>query len=406
MTTTSVWPFREWLVASIAGLVGAQVVVGIGEALSYRATVAAAYKSESALRSSAAGAIATGFHYWASAALLLITMALLLEMVWNEGYREVARWYGALGCTIAAFVFQVTGNLLPMDRHGAQTAVVEAGIAGRAPLLGHAVSLFMLRGNSVSDSTLGLWWAAHAYILPACVLIATSMLVRRKAARLWVFAVAPIAVLIVAILVHAPLGSAATPLDFDQYNARVSWYTWPLHAMLGAFGRVSANLAWVGSIGIPTLITLGLVFLPWIGKRAPIKLIRGLVLLTTASFLLVGGIFGGPVAALTGNRDPAVQVVASGSRVKSTDPKVLALVQQGRQAFNSVGCTDCHGKDATKGDGGPALTSDYLIHTDPTWFEQLIRNPKSVNPSATMPPFPNLAQAQVQAIATFLSQPP
>jgi mono/diheme cytochrome c family protein len=156
---------------------------------------------------------------------------------------------------------------------------------------------------------------------------------------------------------------------------------------------------------MPSLIALGLVLLPWAGKRVSLAVVRGLTGLTIAAFLLVGGLFGGPVAALTGNRDPAIEAVGSGSTTRSTNPKVLALVDQGRQVFNSVGCTDCHGQNGAKGDSGPDLTHDYQKHGDPGWYVGLIRSPKSVNPSATMPGFPNLSQAQLQAIGTFLSQP-
>ena len=405
MNQTSPKPLREWLVASIVGLVGVQFVVGLGETVYYHPRASEAYASETSLRASTFGAFGAAFHYWASAALLLVTFALLVEMLWNEGYLDIRRWFGAIGSAIVAFVFQITGNLLPMDRHGVQTAVVESGIAGGMPGLGHKVQSLMLSGPGFTGSTLTLWWTAHAYILPFCAIIATWLLVRRAGLPVWIYAVVPGLVILSALIVHAPLGVAATSVDYGQYNARVSWYTWPLHSMLGAFGRLSPRLAWVGSIAIPSLIALGLVLLPWIGKRVTPTVVRGFTLLTAAAFLTVGAFVGGPVAPLSGNRDPAVLAVARNAKPKSTDPGIIALVAQGRQAFNSVGCTQCHGKDGGKGDSGPDLTGEYRFHPDPTWYQGLIRNPKSVNPSATMPPFPNLTNAQVVAISTFLAEP-
>ena len=406
VTPSSPKPLREWLVASTAGLVGAQLIVGVAEATAYQPVAAAAYASETALRGSALGALAAAFHYWASAALLLVTMALLLEMLCNEGYREPRRWYGAVACAIVAFSFQMTGNLLPMDRHGVQTAVVEAGIAGGAPVLGRSLSQFMLSGSTFSDSTLALWWSAHAYILPICAVIATLLILRRKTAAIWAYIAAPLAVVVVSLLLHAPLGAAATNLDFGQYNAQVSWYMWPLHAMLSAFGRLSYRLSWVGPIGVPSVITLGLLLLPWLGKRLTPTAVRGVALFAAAAFVVLGAVFGGPVASLTGNRDPAAVTIVSSVRPKSTDSGVIALVAKGRQLFNSVGCTDCHGKDGAKGDSGPDLRQAYRLHPDPAWYVRLIKNPRTVNPSATMQGFPNLPEAQLTALATFLSEPP
>ena len=201
------------------------------------------------------------------------------------------------------------------------TAVVEAGIAGTAPVVGHPLSSFMLSGTEFSASTLALWWTGHAYVLPVCTLIGIALLVRRKAASPWAYAALPVAVIAIAFLIRAPLGLAATSADYGQFNARVSWYTWPLHSMLAAFGRVSVQAAWIGSVGVPGVIAVVLALMPWIGKRASSAVLRSATLFTAAAFAVVGALFGGPAAALTGNRDPAAQPIALQEKAKATDPK-------------------------------------------------------------------------------------
>jgi mono/diheme cytochrome c family protein len=315
------------------------------------------------------------------------------------------QWFGALGMAVIAFVFQLTGNLLPMDRHAVQTAVVESGITGGIPAIGHTARGLMLGGPSFSESTLALWWAGHAYVLPIVSLVAAWMLFRRRKAPLSAYAIAPIAVLGLALLVAAPLGARATDADFGQFNASVSWYTWPLHSMMVAFGHLSPNFAWIGSVAIPSLIFLALLLMPWIGQKVPNKIIRGTALLIALAFAAVGDIDGGPVASLTGNRDPAVGTASGGAATKATDPKTLALVARGMKEFNDDGCADCHGTNGAKGESGPDLTHEFQLHSDPAWFAKLIRNPKMVNVSATMPAFPKLSDDQVNAISTFLSQP-
>lgn len=404
VTQRTTYAFRERLVAAILGLVGLQVAVGLVEALTYHATASGAFASESQLRASSIGAFLAGSHYWGSAALLICSMGLIVEMVCNEGYRERARYFGALGLALCSFVFQLTGNVLPMDRHGVQTAVVEAGISGSAPVVGPDVSNLMLSGSKFSGNTLHLWWTGHAYLLPIAIIIAALLLWRPKLAPAWAFGLAAVPAIIAGAAIKAPLGSAATPADYGEFNARVSWYTWPLHSMLGAFSHFSPKLAWVGSIGVPTVLFAGLVALPWIGPKVTPIALRGLTLLVGTMFFVVGFMFGGPIASLTGNRDPAEAGAALQKKAKSTDPAVLALVAAGNQAFNKVGCADCHGRDGVKGVGGPDLSTKYLQH-DEAYFERLIRSPKSVNPSATMPPFPNLSADQTKSIATYISEP-
>src|SRR5579872_1526515 len=101
----------------------------------------------------------------------------------------------------------------------------------------------MLGGHAFGPATLTQWWGAHIYVLPVLAVIAALVLWPRKAGGILVFASAPVVLALISLAVQAPLGQAATAADFGQYNARVSWYTWPLHAMMVAFSHLSASLA-------------------------------------------------------------------------------------------------------------------------------------------------------------------
>ncbi len=96
------------------------------------------------------------------------------------------------------------------------------------------------------------------------------MLFSRRGSSLYSYLTAPILVVILAVVAHAPLGDAATGADFGQYGAHVSWYTWPLHSMMGAFEKISPNLGWIGSVGVPTLCAVGLLLLSGSARRFPI----------------------------------------------------------------------------------------------------------------------------------------
>ena len=60
----------------------------------------------------------------------------------------------------------VTGNLLPYDRHGVQTAVTEVGIASRVPFFGPVIADMMLGGPKFSASTLATWYGMHRWWIP------------------------------------------------------------------------------------------------------------------------------------------------------------------------------------------------------------------------------------------------
>jgi mono/diheme cytochrome c family protein len=398
--------FSTILAGLALGLVGLGLVSGAYEALSYQANLASGYASVAEMRSNPTGLFVAAIHYWTSAGLLLVSALLLLALLWQKGYADKQRWFGSLGMCVASFALQVTGNLLPLDRHGVQTAVVESGIGGAAPGIGSTARGIMLAGTRFDAETLARWWMGHSWILPV-VLVTCSFFVLRgfRPKSAWLITSVAL-VLLLGKLVPAPLGLIATKTDYDQYNATVSWYTWPFHGLMNAFAQLSSSAGWVGSVAVPTLLFLILLLLPWIGQRVSVTAVRS----ATASILVVGlgisALFGGRVAALTGNRDPALATVKKVSGTPSTDPRIIELVAQGHQAFNSVGCASCHGRDGVNGDGGPDLSGEWKQHSDPQWFVKLIHNPKAVTPSATMPAFPKLPDDQVLAIGTYLSQPP
>ena len=122
-------------------------------------------------------------------------------------------------------------------------------------------------------------------------------------------------------------------------------------------------------------------------------------------FLGAGILFVGPFAPLTGTRDP---LSASSEPKPQNEAPVLvdeALAEKGREAFNSEGCSNCHGTDGLKASGGPKLDQVHKQHSDASWYIEFIKNPKSKKPSSTMPGFPNLSEDKLKSIAEFLREP-
>jgi nitric oxide reductase subunit C len=77
-----------------------------------------------------------------------------------------------------------------------------------------------------------------------------------------------------------------------------------------------------------------------------------------------------------------------------------ATLSPGAALFKENGCFDCHKLAGAGGDSGPAL-DDIGLRLELEKIVEIIRDPQSVNPNATMPAF-DLSQSDVQAIAEFL----
>lgn len=77
-------------------------------------------------------------------------------------------------------------------------------------------------------------------------------------------------------------------------------------------------------------------------------------------------------------------------------------VSPGAAVFQTSGCMNCHSLNGKGGNIGPALDRVGQQYTKEE-FEHLIRNPKSVNPDAAMPPQTQLSDQELEEVATFLS---
>ncbi|HJP82123.1 MAG TPA: cytochrome b N-terminal domain-containing protein [Fimbriimonadaceae bacterium] len=374
-----------------------------------------AHDTMQAIMSASPHAQIAGFHYWGSAFFIVHSFFHLCLMLFSGNFRAPNHWcwYSALALFGAAFLFQLTGNLLPFDQHGVQTAAVEGGITAGVPG-GKAIAAVMMGGEpSVTDQTLPVWYTAHRLILPIALLIgllgATGMQLRRENAGKAYWIPATIVALIplgVALVVQRPLGTGATEVDYNRFNAMVSWYTWPLHGSLEAFNNVSPTLGWIGSAAIPGLFVLFLLAAPILAKRLATSGIQFIFILFMAYFIGTGAIFGGGFAPLTGTRDPdQSSYVADNTQKEPATPIDEEIAKQGKVLFEDEGCSGCHEIDGVKATGGPKLDDIYRLHTDPKWYVDFIKNPKSVKKNSTMPAYPDLPEQNLRAMAEFLRKP-
>ena len=77
-------------------------------------------------------------------------------------------------------------------------------------------------------------------------------------------------------------------------------------------------------------------------------------------------------------------------------------VSPGAAVFQSKGCMNCHSLHGTGGTFGPALdTIGRSLSMEQ--IEHYVRNPKSVDPNAKMPPQKELSDRELEEVAKFLS---
>ena len=380
----------------------AQIVLGIWLETRFRATAGTAYADVLAIQTGSASII-RGFHYWGSAVLIVGSLGLLTWFALKGRFKgeDTRLWLGTIFLFLASLFSQLSGNVLPFDRHGVQTAVVETGVARQMPIMGSAVSKVILAGDRFNDDTVARWHLGH---IGFCVLglLAGWLIWSSAKGRKWprVVTWAPVGLAaIFALMAPAPLGNPATAVDYGSFDAQVSWYTWPMHGSLKLFSQLSPSAEWLGSGLLPGILIFLLLTAPFTSKKLPSKVLQVAFASLAIYFLVAALFFGGRFAALTGNRDPAIAI----AKTPVTTGFDQALYDKGRALFNSNACIGCHGKDGRNATQGPDLIAVAQRRGgDPAWYMKFIHNPSQVKPNSTMPPFPQLTDTETRAIAEFL----
>jgi ubiquinol-cytochrome c reductase cytochrome b subunit len=248
------------------------------------------------------GWLVRGIHHFMAQAMVVVLGLHLLQVVWDGAYRaprEVNHW---LGLVLMALVMGLglTGYLLPWDQKGFWATGVATNLATLAPVAGKETQLLAVGGTEYGHHTLTRFFALHAGILPALLIVFLMMHIavfRRHGITAHVRpgdadeafwprqvlfdAVGCFALLVVVLLftVHfdvvgaltgnltvehrgAELGAPADPAK--QYSAaRPEWYFLFLFQLLKYFPGSSEV---IGAIVIPG-IAFGLLFLmPWLGR--------------------------------------------------------------------------------------------------------------------------------------------
>ena len=283
------WTYT-WGLGGLSALTATLLVItGILLMFRYDASVERAYTSIQYMETQVLfGSFIRGLHHW-SANLLVITSFLHMIRVFLTGGFKLGRannWLVGLFLLALVLAFNFTGYLLPWDQLAFWAITVGTGLLSYIPVVGTAVSNFLLGGPEVGQATLRNFYAIHVAVLPVLLALimsyhfwkvrkdgGISQPLRDKKERVEHLTTIPhlvqiefaaAAVLITAltlwvIFVPAPLEALADP-SHPPNPAKAAWYFMGLQELL-------LHMHPLAAMALPGIIIAGFVLIPWLDKQ-------------------------------------------------------------------------------------------------------------------------------------------
>ena len=248
------------------------------------------------------GWLVRGIHHFAAQAMVILMVVHLVQVIVCGAYkapREVNFWLGLVLMQIVMGL-GLTGYLLPWDQKGYYATQVATEIMGSTPVVGPQLQQFMQGGTNYGHHTLTRFFALHAGVLPAALVmflalhiyvfrrhgITAAEPIRKPTGMFWpeqvlMDSVACLGVLggvlILAIWKGAELSAPANPGE-PFSAARPEWYYLFLFRFLkfgwvSKLGKITHLGEAFGAVVIPGALMTFLVLMPLIARyRAGHKL--------------------------------------------------------------------------------------------------------------------------------------
>ncbi|MBV6459431.1 MAG: Cytochrome b6 [Fimbriimonadaceae bacterium] len=304
-----------------------QFTTGVLMAMYYSPSPQSAYDSVKHLTYQvSAGSIIRGLHVWGSTAIVVVMVLHTLRVFFWGSYkkpRELTWLFGVLIFQVM-LAFSFTGYLLPWDQKAYWATVVGTRIAATIPVIGEDLLVLIRGGEEVGALTLTRFYALHVMLLPAALMAFVAIhlyLVRRHHIagpvipqkgtaqpffpnQLFKDAVVVVvglgAVFALAAMLPPGLEPMADPAGTD-FTPRPEWYFLGLYELLKI---MPAGYEIVATLIVPGLVTLGMMFLPWLDRsesRHPAKrswvMVAGMFVILMIGLMTLKGIIETPVHA-------------------------------------------------------------------------------------------------------------
>ena len=410
LPTGTAWLFTTGSIVTL--LILCQFVTGLGLTMYYVPSPRLAFDSVRFIMSDLPlGWMLRGLHYWGASFLVVATVVHMLRVFFLGSYkapRELT-WLSGLTMLLVILGFSLSGYLLPWDQKAYWATTVTINIARGTPLIGDAMANVLRGGVDLGALTLGRWYSAHVFLLPATLVLfivvhialmrkhGISGPIERQAGPSVLFypwhlikdtvmmAAVFASLITAAALFPAHLDEIANPID-ASYIPRPEWYFLSLFQMLKYF---PGPLEPVATMVLPGLAIGFLAALPFVDRSGDRHQLRGPRRMFTAMMAVLG--IG--VVALT-----AIGMADRPPHKDRNDWGLLPIAGMQIATGEGNACVRCHEN------GGPAaplaitrLSKDnewLLSHmADPLIIAPGVRNPKDPSPPPVMSRFK--AQAAV-----------
>jgi quinol-cytochrome oxidoreductase complex cytochrome b subunit len=426
-----------------------QIATGIVLGMYYSPSPDHAYDSIRYLeRSVASGATLRGIHHWGASAMVLLVVAHMVRVFTMGSYKypREANWLLGVVLFFLVMGFGFTGYLLPWDQKAYWATQVGTNIAGTTPIVGGVLVKLLRGGGQLGAATLSRFYALHVLLLPmllgAVVLLHLFLVVRQGIAPrprvldpdapprtddphysrfyhhryaeskasgvpFWPDIIAKdivVATIVVAALVFlgrfagAGLETPADPTD-ASYTPRPEWYFLPFFQLLKL---VPGSMESFAAVGVPVMIVLVLLLLPFFDRRSIRALNRRPIALAS---------LGGITAACALLFGASMSEPARGAIAPEAGRPLSSVERAGRTLFEQQQCGSCHliaGQKAPekKADApdAPELTEVGLKHTS-AWMHSFIEEPVRFHPDSKMPAFgpPTLSHQEIEELSQYLA---
>ena len=418
-----------------------QIVTGVVLGTYYAAAPDHAYDSIRYIdRQVASGWLLRGIHHWGASAMVVLILAHMIRVFSVGAYKYPREINWLLGVGLLALVvgFSFTGYLLPWDQKAYWATAVGTNIAGTTPLLGGKLVTLLRGGADLGAATLTRFYAFHVLWLPlllgALILLHLVLVIRqgiaprpialeqgapartsdpayagyyqeayartkRGGVRFWPdiigkdaivsFGVVALIVLL-ALAFGAPLEPPADPTD-TVYVPKPEWYFLPFYQLLKL---VPGSLESVVAVGIPTILVIVLVALPFLDRRSTRNLLHrpiaagGLIFLLGGAGLLLG-----------------LAVREAGPAIPPEAVRLATEVgRAGRALVQSQPCTRWPAMRGAGGDEGPDPTEVGLRHSS-AWMHSFMELPGRFHADSRMPSYapPAMTHEEIEEIARYLA---
>jgi len=201
-----------------------------------------------------------------------------------------------------------------------------------------------------------------------------------------------------------------------SFVPRPDWYFYFLFYLLRIFKWPESVI--LGTVGIPTIALILLIFVPFLDVRRERRLLRRpvaivasiLVVLSMGVLTYKGATAAEAVPSETKAKVPVwikeENLIANSRHVQGLPPgsNPAALVTRGASVFSQVGCLNCHTYLGTGSSnlGAPNLTAEGAKGKGIQFQINHLQCPACVSSGSPMPSFGGLGNANLLALATFL----